>query len=159
MDVPKIEREFRRILKSRKSMPQREVMAERLFQKINEFHASLADDRARSQFRADYRALAEVKLVTPSSSTADQAPLVERPRQEVERDRGDTRKAKPRTWGFLRTEQTRDGAPLSSGSFQTVCICQTIIYCAQAYKIFLCCPSRTNKIALDVLIASLAGDR
>jgi hypothetical protein len=78
MDVPQIEREFRRILKSRKSMPQRDAMAERLFQKISEFHASLADDRARSQFRADYGALAEAKFVMPSSSAADQTPLVDR---------------------------------------------------------------------------------
>jgi|SoimicMinimDraft_17_1059745.scaffolds.fasta_scaffold302856_1 hypothetical protein len=77
MDVPQIEREFRRILKSRKSMPQREAMAERLFRKINEFHASLADDRARSRFRADYRALAEAKFVMPPSS-ADQTSLVDR---------------------------------------------------------------------------------
>ena len=78
MDVPQIEREFRRVLKSRKSMLQREAMAERLFQKINEFHASLADDRARSQFRADYRSLAEAKFVMPSSSVADKTPLVDR---------------------------------------------------------------------------------
>jgi hypothetical protein len=79
MDNRQIEREFRRILNSSKSLPQKEVMADRLCQKINEFYASLADDRARSQFRANYRTLAETKFgSSPSSAPGTQGSLIER---------------------------------------------------------------------------------
>jgi DnaJ-class molecular chaperone len=73
MDVRQIEREYRRILNSRKSLPQKEAMADRLFQKINEAYASLIDERARLQFREEYRAAAETKFAPTT-----QGSLVER---------------------------------------------------------------------------------
>jgi hypothetical protein len=79
MDVRQIEREYRRILNSRKSLPQKEAMADRLFQKINEAYASLIDERARLQFREEYRAAAETKFAAlPSSSPTTQGSLVGR---------------------------------------------------------------------------------
>jgi hypothetical protein len=79
MDARQVEREYRRILNSRKSMPQKEAMADQLFQKINEFYASLTEEGARSQFRADYRTLVEAKFApSPNSAPATQAQLIER---------------------------------------------------------------------------------
>src|ERR1700745_763148 len=79
MDIPQVEREFRRILNSHKSVLQKQAMADRLCQKINEFYGSLTDDQARSQFRANYRTLVENKFGSSlSSAPAGQAPLIER---------------------------------------------------------------------------------
>jgi hypothetical protein len=79
MDIQQIEREFRRILNSHKSILQKQAMADRLCQKVNEFYASLTDDQARSQFRANYRTFAETGFgSSPSSVPTAQAPLIER---------------------------------------------------------------------------------
>jgi hypothetical protein len=60
-------------------MPEKEAMTDRLCQKVNEFYASLTDDQARSQFRANYRTLAETKFgSSPASAPTTQAPLIER---------------------------------------------------------------------------------
>ena len=69
VDVPQIDRDFRRILNSRRAMPEMTKMADRLFQKINEFHASLKDEQAKSQFRTDYRTLVETKFPLPPASS------------------------------------------------------------------------------------------
>jgi hypothetical protein len=46
-------------------MTEKMKMADRLFQNINEFHASLKDDQTKSQFRADYTTLVETKFPLP----------------------------------------------------------------------------------------------
>jgi hypothetical protein len=71
-DIPSIERDFRRILNSRRSMVEMIRMAERLFQKINEFHSTLKDESAKANFRADYTRLAETRFGL-SSSRSDTA--------------------------------------------------------------------------------------
>jgi hypothetical protein len=58
-DLTVIERDIRRILKSHRSIVQQTAMAESLFQRINGLLASITDERTRSQFRADYKALIE----------------------------------------------------------------------------------------------------
>jgi hypothetical protein len=79
IDLSQIERDIRRILSSHKSTVQRTATADQLFQRINGLHAALTDDRARSQFRADYRALAERLLASPPSPlTGNKARLAER---------------------------------------------------------------------------------
>ena len=59
MDIPSIEREYRRIMNSRRSTVEMTKMADRLFQKINEFYGTLADESAKTGFRNDYIRLAE----------------------------------------------------------------------------------------------------
>ena len=69
MDMPSIEGEYRRIMKSRRSMVQKTKMADRLFQKINGFYGSLKDENAKTRFRADYVKLAETKFGLPRTSS------------------------------------------------------------------------------------------
>jgi hypothetical protein len=74
IDLSQIEHDIRRILTSHRSIVQRTTTAEQLIQRINGLHASLTDDRARSQFRADYRGLAE-RLLGSSTPTGNKARL------------------------------------------------------------------------------------
>jgi hypothetical protein len=66
-DIPSIEHDFRRILNSRRSRVETTKMVECLFQKINEFYGTLKDESAKTNFRADYKSLAETSFGLPSS--------------------------------------------------------------------------------------------
>jgi hypothetical protein len=68
IDVMQIERDFIRILNSKRSLIEKTKMVDRLLQKINEYHTSLKDDAARSRFRSEYRTLVETKFPKSSSS-------------------------------------------------------------------------------------------
>ena len=59
MDIPSIECEYRRIMNSRRSTVEMTKMADRLFQKINDFYGTLADESAKAEFYNDYIRLAE----------------------------------------------------------------------------------------------------
>jgi hypothetical protein len=67
MDTASIESEYRRIMKSRRSLIDMTRLADRLFQKINEFYGTLTDENAKAQFRADYVSLAEKRFGVPES--------------------------------------------------------------------------------------------
>jgi hypothetical protein len=69
MDTPAIEREYRRIMKSRKSMIEMTKMAEGLFQNINAFYGTLKDENAKAHFRGDYTKLAETRFGLTASRT------------------------------------------------------------------------------------------
>jgi hypothetical protein len=58
-DFTLIERDIKRILNSHRSMVYRTATSEKLLQRINGLHTAIADERQRSQFRADYKALIE----------------------------------------------------------------------------------------------------
>lgn len=99
MDMPSIEGEYRRIMKSRRSMVQKTKMADRLFQKINGFYGSLKDENAKTRFRADYVKLAETKFGLPrTSSDTNNGPIDRahaRSCSQFGRSRGYKGKAKP----------------------------------------------------------------
>jgi hypothetical protein len=65
--VMQIERDFSRILNSKRSLIAKTKMVDRLCQKINEHHTSLPDDSARSRFRSEYRTLVETKFPKSTS--------------------------------------------------------------------------------------------
>jgi curved DNA-binding protein CbpA len=67
MDIASIESEYRRIMKSRRSLADMTRLADRLFQKINEFYGTLTDENAKAQFRADYVRLAETRFGVPEA--------------------------------------------------------------------------------------------
>ena len=54
MDIESIEREYRRIMKSRRSMVEMTKMADGLFQRISAFFGTLNDETAKSEFRSAY---------------------------------------------------------------------------------------------------------
>ncbi len=59
-------------------MTEKTKMPDRLFHKINEFHASLKDGQAKAQFRKDYRALIESKFsLPPASPPTNQTRLID----------------------------------------------------------------------------------
>jgi hypothetical protein len=70
IDVPSIEKTYRRILKSRRSMVYKTEMANQLFQNINGFYGALKDGSAKAQFRADYVRLAEMRFGLPTGNSA-----------------------------------------------------------------------------------------
>ncbi len=65
MDIPSIEREYRRIVKSRRSMVEMTKMADGLFQRISAFYGTLNDETAKSAFRSAYNRLAETTFGVP----------------------------------------------------------------------------------------------
>ena len=76
MDVKSIERDYRRIMNSRRSMVEMTKSADRLFQKINEFYATIGDEQAKTQFRTDYIRLAEAGAgIPPSRSDTNKSRL------------------------------------------------------------------------------------
>jgi len=66
IDLSPIERELRRVLNSHRSMIHRTAMVDRLCGQINSIHATLPGDKARSQFRAVYRAFVENSCKLPA---------------------------------------------------------------------------------------------
>lgn len=77
-DLTFIERDFRRILTSHRSLVQRTAAAEKLFQRINGLHTSITDERRRAQFRADYKALVERTFgQSPSDGIGSKARVAE----------------------------------------------------------------------------------
>lgn len=67
MDIESIEREYRRIMKSRRSMVEMTKMADGLFQRISAFFGTLNDETAKSEFRSAYTRLAETRFGVPPS--------------------------------------------------------------------------------------------
>lgn len=67
MDIESIEREYRRIMKSRRSMVEMTKMADGLFQRISAFFGTLNDETAKSEFRSAYTRPAETRFGVPPS--------------------------------------------------------------------------------------------
>jgi hypothetical protein len=65
MDMQSIEREYRRIMKSRRSMVKMTQLADGLFQRISAFYGTLNDETAKSEFRNAYTRLAETRFGVP----------------------------------------------------------------------------------------------
>jgi hypothetical protein len=77
-DLTLIERDIRRILNSHRSMVYQAAAAEKLLQRINGLHTAVADERHRSQFRSDYKALIERAFgQSPSGGTGGKARLAQ----------------------------------------------------------------------------------
>jgi hypothetical protein len=77
-DLTLIERDIRRVLNSKRSILYRTGSAEKLFQRINGLHTSIADEPRRAQFRTDYRALVEsIFGQSPSDGTGSKARVAE----------------------------------------------------------------------------------
>jgi hypothetical protein len=73
MDIAQIENDLRRILNSRKSIVERTKMADKLCQKVNEYHTLLQDEDAKVRFRKDYKALIEAKLPAAMARTTSRS--------------------------------------------------------------------------------------
>jgi hypothetical protein len=67
VDITSIESEYRRIMKSRRSMVEMTKMADRLFQTVSDFYATLSNEDEKTQFRTDYIRLAETGISLPHS--------------------------------------------------------------------------------------------
>jgi hypothetical protein len=65
IDSAQIERDFRRILNSRRSGIEMTKMFDRPSRKINEHYSSLKEDAAKARFRSEYRAIVETKFPVP----------------------------------------------------------------------------------------------
>jgi hypothetical protein len=102
MDNAQIEREFRRVLNSRKSALEMTTMFDRLAHKINDHYASLRDDAVKAKFRAEYRALVETKFPVPTGSATNKTKLsqllhdhagnlesIEKTKEKLNRELGD----------------------------------------------------------------------
>ena len=62
IDSTLIERDFRRILSSRRSAADMTKTFDGLSQRINEHYSSLTDNAAKAQFRSEYRTLVQSKF-------------------------------------------------------------------------------------------------
>jgi hypothetical protein len=74
-DFTLIERDIKRILNSHRSMVYRTASAEKLLARINGLHTAIADERQRSQFRTDYKALIERTFQTSPDGMGGKARL------------------------------------------------------------------------------------
>jgi hypothetical protein len=75
-DFTLIERDIQRILNSHRSMVYRTASVEKLLGRINGLHTAIADERQRSQFRSDYKALVERTFgQSPSDGSGGKARL------------------------------------------------------------------------------------
>jgi hypothetical protein len=77
-DLSLLERDIRRLLNSHRSMSQRTASSEKLFQRVNGLLAAIPDEKTRSQFRAEYRALVERTFgQSPSHGTGNKGRVAE----------------------------------------------------------------------------------
>jgi hypothetical protein len=76
MDITQIENELHRIMSSRKLMVERTKRADKLCQRVNEYHALLQDEDAKVRFRRNYKALIEAELSAATVRTTSRSQVL-----------------------------------------------------------------------------------